>query len=153
VTKLYEHAGIVDGGTREATMRFSQEKVGDVHLTWENEALLEVEESKGELEIVYPPASIRAEPYVAWVDANVTRKGTEALAKAYLEFLFTDQAQEIIAKHGYRPIVPSILERSRDRLPPIRLFAVTTIARDWEDAQRRFFDEDGVFDAIYKPRH
>jgi sulfate/thiosulfate transport system substrate-binding protein len=153
VTQLYQHAAALDSGAREATLHFAQEKVGDVHLTWENEALLEVDDAKGELELVRPPASIRAEPYVAWVDANVARHGTAALARRYLEFLYTDEAQTLIARHGYRPIVPAILQSARDRLPPIELFTITTVARDWEDAQHRFFDDDGIFDAIYKPRH
>ena len=75
-----------------------------MHLTWENEAHLEVQEAKGELEIVYPPSSILAEPHVAWVDANVERKGTREVAEAYLRFLYTEAGQEIIAKHHYRPI-------------------------------------------------
>jgi sulfate/thiosulfate-binding protein len=152
VAKLYQHVAVLDDGARAATQHFALEKVGDVHLTWENEALLEVEESKGELEIVYPSSSIRAEPCVAWVDANVARKGTAALAKAYLESLFGEEAQEIIARHGYRPIVPAILERARARFPPMHLFPVTTVARDWADAQRKFFDDDGVFDVIRGPR-
>jgi sulfate/thiosulfate-binding protein len=150
VKKLYEHVPILDQGAREATLRFAQEKVGDVHLAWENEALFEVEESNGDLEIIDPPSSIRAEPYVTWVDANVKRKGTEAIAKAYLEFLYSDEAQELIAMHGYRPIVPAVLEHAHARFPPIRLFTITSIARDWEDAQRKFFDDDGVFDVVHR---
>jgi sulfate/thiosulfate-binding protein len=152
VTQLYQHVAILDSGAREATLHFAQEKVGDVHLTWENEALLEVDDARGDLEIVRPPASIRAEPYVAWVDANVARNGTLALARRYLEFLYTDEAQRIIARHGYRPIDPALLATVRDRLPPIELFTIRAVARDWEDAQHRFFDDDGIFDAIYPPR-
>ena len=94
---------MLDSGARGATTTFAQKKIGDVHLTWENEAHLEVKEAKGELEIVYPPISIRAEPHVAVVDANVDRKKTRAAAEAYLKFLYTDEGQEIIAKHFYRP--------------------------------------------------
>lgn len=152
VRELYEHVVSLDVGARDATAHFAYEKIGNVHLTWEDEAWLEVDESKGELEIIYPPASIRAEPPVAWVDANVRRKGHEAVAKAYLEFLFGDEAQEIVARHHYRPISPAVLERHRKDFPPIELFPVSLVAPDWDAAQRKFFDENGIFDAIYVPK-
>jgi sulfate/thiosulfate-binding protein len=147
--QLYQHVPVLDTGARDATNTFTQEKIGDVHLTWENEALLETEEYRGDLEIVYPPVSIRAEPSVAWVDANVSRRKTEAYAKAYLEFLYSDPAQEIIAQHGYRPINPEALKKHANRLPPIDLFPVTVLAKDWDDAQQKFFAEGGIFDAIH----
>jgi sulfate transport system substrate-binding protein len=148
LTQLYQHVPVLDTGARDATNTFTQEKVGDVHLTWENEALLEAAEYKGEVEIVYPPVSILAEPSVAWVDVNVTRRKTEAYAKAYLEFLYTDQAQEAIAQHGYRPISPQILKKHADRLPAIDLFPITILAKDWDDAQQKFFADNGIFDLI-----
>jgi sulfate transport system substrate-binding protein len=147
--ELYQHVPVLDTGARDATNTFTQEKLGDVHLTWENEALLEAAEYRGEVEIVYPPVSIRAEPSVAWVDVNAARRKTEAYAKAYLEFLFTDQAQETIAQHGYRPINPGILKKHGDRLPQIDLFAVTILAKDWDDAQQKFFADNGIFDVIH----
>lgn len=147
--QLYQHVPVLDTGSRDATNTFTQEKLGDVHLTWENEAQLESAEYKGEVEIVYPPVSIRAEPSVAWVDANVTRRKTTAYAKAYLEFLFTDQAQEAIARHGYRPINPEILKKHADQLPQITLFPVAILAKDWDDAQRKFFADNGIFDVIH----
>jgi sulfate/thiosulfate transport system substrate-binding protein len=147
--QLYQHVPVLDTGARDATNTFTQEKIGDVHLTWENEALLETEEYKGELEIVYPPVSIRAEPSVAWVDANVSRRKTENYAKAYLEFLYTDQAQEAIARHGYRPINAEILKKHADRLPQIDLFPVTIVAKNWDEAQQNFFADNGVFDVIH----
>ena len=147
--ELYQHVPILDTGARDATNTFTQEKIGDVHLTWENEALLETEEYRGDLEIVYPPFSIRAEPSVAWVDVNVARRKTEAYAKAYLEFLFTDQAQETVAQHGYRPTNPEILKKHASRLPEIDLFPVTILAKNWDDAQQKFFAEGGIFDAIH----
>jgi sulfate/thiosulfate-binding protein len=152
VSKLYEHVVTLDDAARTASMKFAHEKIGDVHLTWENEAWLEVAEVKGELEIVYPPASIRAEPPVAWVDANVRRKGHEALAKAYLEFLFGEEGQEIVARHHYRPISAAAIERHRGEFPPIDLFPVNVVAPDWDAAQRRFFDENGIFDGIHVAR-
>ena len=113
---------------------------------------LETEESKGDLEIVYPPVSIRAEPSIAWVDANVSQRKTEAYAKAYLQFLYTDQAQETMAKHGYRPINLDALKRYANRFPSIDLFPVTLIAKDWDEAQSKFFSDNGIFDMIYKPK-
>jgi len=138
---LYDHAPVLDQGARGAAVTFAVERIGDVHLTWENEALREVAEAK-DLEIVYPPVSILAEPYVAWVDANVARNKTQADAKAYLEFLFTDQAQDIIAEFGYRPFRKESLEKFADRLPQ----------RDWDDAQQKFFAENGIIDTVYTPK-
>jgi sulfate transport system substrate-binding protein len=151
VTELYARVPVLASGARGSTTTFAQEKIGDVHLTWENEAHLEVAEAGGTLEIVYPPASIRAEPFVALVDENVDANGTRAEAEAYLRFLYTPQAQEIIARHHYRPIDETVLARHEKDLPSMRLFPVTVLARDWADAQERFFRHDGVFDRIYRP--
>ena len=96
--RCYSHVKVADTGARGAAISFSVEKIGDVHLTWENEALREVAENKDELEIVYPPVSIRAEPAVAWVDANLKDKKIASYAKAYLEYLYTDSAQETVAQ-------------------------------------------------------
>ncbi len=131
---LYEHVPVLDSGARGAATTFSVENVGDVHLTWEDEALRETADSKGELEIVHPSVSILAEPFVAWVDANVARHKTEALARAYLEYLFTDEAQETIAKLGFRPVNATILQKYSDRLPKLDLFPIALIAKDWDDA-------------------
>jgi sulfate transport system substrate-binding protein len=150
--QLYQNVPVLGNGARDSTTTFAEEKTGDVHLTWENEALLETEESKGDLEIVYPPVSIRAEPSIAWVDANVSQRKTEAYAKAYLQFLYTDQAQETMAKHGYRPINLDALKRYANRFPSIDLFPVTLIAKDWDEAQSKFFSDNGIFDLIYKPK-
>jgi sulfate/thiosulfate transport system substrate-binding protein len=147
--QLYQHVPVLDTGARDASNTFTQEKVGDVHLTWENEALLETEEYRGDLEIVYPPVSIRAEPSVAWVDSNVKRRKTEVYAKAYLEYLYTDQAQETIARHGYRPTNAAVLNRHADRLPKIDLFPVSILAKDWDEAQEKFFAANGIFDVIH----
>jgi sulfate/thiosulfate transport system substrate-binding protein len=149
LTQLYQHVPVLDTGARDATNTFTQEKLGDVHLTWENEAILEAQEYRGEVEIVYPPVSIRAEPSVAWVDANVVRRKSESAAKAYLEFLYTNQAQETIAQHGYRPINPEVLKRHAAQLPQIDLFPLTIVAKDWEDAQQKFFADNGIFDAVH----
>jgi sulfate/thiosulfate transport system substrate-binding protein len=152
VTKLYKQTPVLDSGARGSTTTFAQKKIGDVHLTWENEAHLEVQESKSELELVYPALSIRAEPHVAIVDANVRRKGTEAAAEAYLKFLYTDEAQEIIAKHYYRPTKPEVRKAHTAELPEIELFPITVVAHDWDDAQQKFFAEGAIFDRIYQSK-
>src|SRR5262249_42558782 len=127
VAELYRRTPVLDTGARGATTTFAQKKIGDVHLTWENEAHLEVRESGGELELVYPPASIRAEPHVTVVDANVDDRGTRVVAEAYLRFAYTPEAQEIIAKHHYRPGDPEVLKRHAAELPDIKLFTVQEI--------------------------
>jgi sulfate transport system substrate-binding protein len=108
-----------------------------------------VAESGGELNIVYPPVSIRAEPSVAVVTTNVAKHHSEATARAYLNFLFSDEAQEILAEGGYRPENSDILCRHQEQLPKISLFTVTTHARDWNDAQEKFFGDSGLFNAIH----
>ena len=148
VTRLYQHTPVLDNGARGATTTFAQKKIGDVHITWENEAHLETAETPGELEIVYPSRSIRAEPFVAVVDANVERKGTRAAAEAYLKFLYTPEAQHILAKHYYRPIDDSVRKQYTAALPDIELFPVTAVAADWEDAQKKFFANGAIFDRI-----
>jgi len=151
VTKLYKQVPVLDSGARGSTTTFAQKKIGDVHLTWENEAYLEVEEAAGELEIVYPPISILAEPPVAVVSANAKRHGTEAAAQAYLGYLWTEAGQETIAKHHYRPVDAKVLARHASDLHELRLFPVTALAKSWDDAFDRFFGEGKVFDAIYRP--
>lgn len=152
VTKLYQHTPVLDNGARAATTTFAQKNIGDVHLTWENEAHLEVQESKGELELVYPSISILAEPRVAVVDKNVDRKGTRHAAEAYLDFLYSHAGQQIIAKHHYRPAKPEALKAELKDLPPIELFSIKDVARDWESAEKQFFADGGLFDSIYQPK-
>jgi len=149
VQQLYKNTPVLDTGARGATSTFAQKGIGDVHLTWENEANLEVAEAGGALEIIYPPVSIQAEPHVALVDQNVARRGTEATARAYLEFLYTPEAQEIIAKHFYRPSNPEVFAKNSDRFPTIELFPPTAIAPDWDALQERFFKEGALFDSLY----
>lgn len=153
VTKLYQRVPVLDSGARGATTTFLQKGIGDVHLAWENEAHLEVAEAKGELELVYPSISIRAEPHVAVVDANVDRaKGHREAAEAYLKYTCTDEAQEIFAKHFYRPNNKAILKKYAATFPDIKLFLITDIAKDWSDARKQYIGDGGVFDSIYKPK-
>jgi sulfate transport system substrate-binding protein len=148
VRKLYARVPVLDSGARGSTTTFSQRKIGDVHLTWENEAHLEVAEAGGELEIVYPKVSIRAEPFVAVVDANVDRKKTRELAERYLEFAYTDEAQEILARHFYRPTAAGVLKKYAGRFPAMDLVPVTSIARGWNEAKTTFFGDGGIFDQV-----
>ncbi len=151
VKEMYKHVKVMDSGARGATTTFAQRGIGHVHLTWENEAFLEVQEAGGALEIVYPSLSIRAEPPVAVVDVNARRKGTKPAADAYMKFLYTDEAQDIVAKHHYRPSDPKAFARNRQYFPGLpneNLFPITEIAPDWDTANERFFAEGGVFDQI-----
>jgi sulfate/thiosulfate transport system substrate-binding protein len=149
VTTIYKQTPVLDTAARAATTTFAQKQIGDVHLTWESEAHLEVDEAKGSLEIIYPPISIKAEPPVAWVDRNVQRKKSADLAKAYLEFTYTDEGQRIFAKHFYRPYKAEILAEFASQFPEIRLFGIEEIAKNWQDANDQFFSEGKVFDQIY----
>ena len=152
VTKLYKQVPVLDSGARGATTTFVQKEIGDVHLAWENEAHLEVKEAKGELDLVYPPVGIRAEPHVAVVDANVDRKKTRAAAEAYLKYLYTDEAQEIIARHFYRPINDVVLKKHASTFPAIKLFSIKEIAADFQAAHKELIATGGVFDTIYTPK-
>jgi sulfate/thiosulfate transport system substrate-binding protein len=150
LVSFYQHVRVLDAGARGAATTFALAEIGDVHLTWENEAIREVAESKGSLQIVYPPVSILAEPYVAWVDVNVQRDGNLEDARHYLEFLFSDAAQEIIAQMGYRPYQQPITRAAAPRLPSIALFPITAIAHDWDDAQQMFFADDGIIEGVLR---
>ena len=157
VTKAFQRVPVLDAAARGATMTFAQKKIGDVHLTWENEALLEVKEAGGALEIVYPgastpggPISVLAEPHIAVVDANVRRKGTAAMADEYMRFLYTEEAQELIVKNFHRPTNPAVFERHKRLFPEMDLRRATTLvpSGNWNDIQKRFFAEGAVFDQI-----
>ena len=151
VAEVYRRTPVLDTGARAATATFSQKGIGDVHLTFENEAHLEVAEAKGDLEIVYPQRSIRVDPPVAVVDENVDRKRTRHAAEAYLAFLYTPEGRAIIAKHHYRPwgndppTPPTAAS-----WPAIETFDISRVG-GWPAAMKNFFGEGGVFDAIYQP--
>ncbi len=151
VSKLYRQTPVLDSGARGSTITFVQKKIGDVQITWENEGLLSVIESKGEVELVYPPISFLAEPPVALVDANVKRHGTTQVAEAYLSFLYSDEGQEIIAKSFFRPVKPEILQKHAATFPSLKLFRIDAVAKSWADAYDRFFGDGKIFDGIYKP--
>jgi sulfate/thiosulfate-binding protein len=150
VTELYRRVPVLDSGARGATTTFAQKGIGDVHLTWENEAWLELRESGNKLQIVYPPLSIRAEPKVAVVDANVKRHDTTKQAEAYLNFLYTPEGQEIVATNFYRPINAEVMAAHATNFPQIELFTVDKVAPGWNEAIEEFFGEGGVFDQAYE---
>lgn len=151
VTEIYRRTPVLDTGARGSTATFSQKGIGDVHLTFESEAHLEVQESKGALEIVYPPRSIRVDPPVAVVDTNVDRKGTRHAAEAYLGFLYTPEGRAIAARHHFRPWGDSPPPPAEGQSwPAVETFDIVSVG-GWETATKKFFGEGGVFDAIYHP--
>ncbi len=146
---LYKNVPVLDTGARGATTTFVERGIGDVLINWENEILLGANElGKDRFEIVVPPSSILTEPTVACVDKVVRKKGTEAAAKAYLERLYSEEGQEIIAKHWYRPRSEAIMKKYSDRFPKLTLYTLAEISGDWQKAQKTHFSEGGVFDQI-----
>ena len=153
VTELFKHVPVLDSGARGATTTFVERGLGDVLLAWENEAFLASKElGKDKFEIVFPSVSILAEPPVAVVEKNVERHGTAQLAKAYLEFLYTKEAQEIAARHYYRPTDPAVLKANGKTFPKVNLFTIDEVFSGWQKAQAGYFNDGGVFDQIYQPR-
>ncbi|BES85793.1 sulfate-binding protein [Pectobacterium araliae] len=151
VTELYRHAPVLDTGARGATISFVQRQLGDVLLAWENEAYLSLKEQGGDqLEIVTPSLSILAEPPVAVVDKVVERKGTQKQAEAYLQYLYSDDAQRIIGKNFYRPRNAKIAEEFKDQFAPVNLVTIDKDFGGWKAAQDKFFNDGGVFDVIFK---
>jgi sulfate transport system substrate-binding protein len=151
VGKVYKNVVKLDTGARASAQSFVKNKLGDVFISWENEAILAQKEVPGQkLEIVYPSVSILAEPPVAVVDKNVDERKTRAAAEAYLKFLYSDAAQEIIGKHSYRPSSAALQKKYAAALPPIKLFTVRDVAGSWAEAQAKFFGDGGVFDQIYQ---
>ena len=151
LAKLYKNVPVLDSGARGATTTFVERGIGDVLLAWENEALLALRElGPDKFEIVAPSISILAEPPVAVVDKNVDRKGTRKVAQAYLEYLYSVEGQEIIAKNYYRPAVDRYARKYATQFPNIKLFPITELG-GWTQAQKAHFADGGVFDQIYQP--
>lgn len=149
VTKLFTQVPVLDSGARGSTTTFVERGIGDVLLSWENEAhLAEASLGKGKFQIVFPSLSILAEPPVAVVTQNAKKHGTEAVAKAYLDFLYTPQAQELIAKKFYRPRNPEIAAKYVAQFPNIELVTIDKDFGGWGKAQKTFFDDGGLFDQI-----
>ena len=150
VARLYRNVPVLDSGARGATVTFAKRDIGDVLIAWENEAHLALQEFGAQkFEIVYPPSSILAEPPVALIDKVVDKHGTRAVAQAYLEFLYTPQAQEIAARHHYRPIDAQVGARYAAQFPKLALFTIDEVFGGWAKAQKTHFADGGVFDQIY----
>jgi sulfate/thiosulfate-binding protein len=150
VSALYANVPILDSGARGATMTFAERGVGDVLLAWENEARLSLKEfGPDKFEIVYPPVSILAEPPVALLDKVVDKRGTRAVAQAYLDYLYSPEGQEIAARNFYRPVDARVRARYASQFPEIALFTVDDTFGGWAKAQKTHFADGGVFDLIY----
>lgn len=151
VTRLYRNVPILDSGARGSTTTFVERDIGDVLLTWENEAFLAVEEiGKDRFEIVVPSRSILAEPPVALIDKVADKHGVRAAAQAYLEYLYGTEGQELAAKHYYRPRAPEAVEHHRNRFPTLELFTIDESFGGWSKAQATHFKDGGTFDQIYR---
>jgi sulfate transport system substrate-binding protein len=151
VGNLYHHVPVLDSGARGATVTFTKRGIGDVLLSWENEAHLALKESPGQYEIVYPSRSILAEPPVAVVDKNIDRHKSRAAAEAFVKFLYTPEAQEIEARDFYRPRNAEILAKYKSQFPTIPLATIDGDFGGWAKAQATHFGDGGVFDQIYQP--
>ncbi len=151
VTALFKNVPVLDSGARGATTTFVQRGIGDVLLAWENEAYLALAEEKDKVEIVTPSISILAEPPVAVVDKVVAKKGTKAIAEAYLQFLYTPEGQEIAAKNHYRPRDEKIAAKYASTFAKVELFTIDQAFGGWQNAQKTHFADGGTFDKIYRP--
>ncbi len=151
VKDLFSHVEVLDSGARGATTTFVERGIGDVLLTWENEAFLSINElGEDEFEIIVPSISILAEPPVAIVDEVVEKKGTQEVAKAYLDYLYTEEAQEIVAQNYYRPTNKQIQEKYKDRFPKVKMVTIDEVFGGWRVAQEKHFKDGGIFDEIYE---
>jgi len=144
---------VLDSGARGATTTFVERGIGDVLIAWENEAYLAVKElGPDKFDIITPSVSILAEPPVAIVDKFADKHGTRKVAEAYLNFLYTDEAQAIIAQNYYRPATPKAAQQYAKNFPQVKLFTIGDVAGNWANAQKTHFADGGVFDQIYQPK-
>ncbi|KMT20958.1 sulfate ABC transporter substrate-binding protein [Clostridium cylindrosporum] len=150
VQKLYGNVPVLDSGARGSTTTFVERGVGDVLIAWENEAyLVEKEMGKGKFDIVTPSVSILAEPPVAVVNKVAEKKGTKEASTEYLKYLYSDEGQEIAAKHYYRPTNEAIAKKYESQFKPVNLFTIDKVFGGWNNAQKKHFDDNGIFDQIY----
>jgi sulfate/thiosulfate transport system substrate-binding protein len=154
VTAVYRNVPVLDRAARGATNTFIQRRIGDVLINWENEILLGGRElDEAGLEIVVPPVSILTEPVVALVDRNVDRKGTRAVAQAYLEYLYAEVGQDLAGRNYYRPAASEqAAAKYRDQFPDLELFTIDAVFGGWGAAHRTHFADGGTFDQIYRPQ-
>ncbi len=149
VAKLYGNVPVLDTGARGSSVTFAQRNQGDVFISWENEAYLLEKEFGNKVDFVYPSLSVLAEPPVALVDKNVDRKGTRAAAEEYLKFLYTEEAQDLIGKHFYRPTSAKAQAKYAKQLPKLNLFSINDAFGGWAKADKDHFADGGSFDQIY----
>ncbi len=150
VAKLYSHVPVLDSGARGSTTTFVERNIGDVLISWENEAFLAMKElGKDGLEMIAPSVSMLAEPPVTVVDKYVDKHGTRAVAEEYVKYLYSPEAQELAAKHYYRPRDPEVAKRHEAELPKLTLLTIDDTFGGWSKAQKTHFDDHGVFDEIY----
>jgi len=153
LTKIYKNVPVLDSGARGSTTTFIEREIGDVLITWENEALLAIRElGPDKVQIVVPSLSVLAEPPVTVVDKVVDRRGTRKVAEAYLNYLYSDAGQEIAGKHYYRPTNEKIATKYASQFPKVKLLTVDEIAGGWTKAQKIHFADGGTFDQIYQPK-
>jgi sulfate transport system substrate-binding protein len=151
VAKLYRNVPVLDAGARGSTTTFMRRGIGDVYLSWENEAFLALKEfGTGRVELVVPSVSILAEPPVTVVDKNAKKRGTEKVASAYLEYLYSDIGQEIAGKNFYRPTGEAAKKKYTERFPKVELFTVDEVFGGWQKAQKTHFNDGGVYDGIFR---
>ncbi|MCC7643591.1 MULTISPECIES: sulfate ABC transporter substrate-binding protein [unclassified Janthinobacterium] len=151
--KLYKNVPVLDSGARGATTTFVERGIGDVLIAWENEAYLAVKElGPTKFDIVTPSVSILAEPPVAVVDKFADKHGTRKVAEAYLNYLYTDEAQDIIAKNYYRPATDKAAKKYASQFAKVKLFTIEQVAGGWTAAQKAHFADGGIFDQIYQPK-
>lgn len=149
MAKLFANVPVLDAGARGASITFAQRNQGDVLLSWENEAYLLKKEFGNKVGFVYPSLSILAQPPVAVVDKNVDRKGTRVIAQAYVEFLYSEEAQDIIGKNFYRPTSEKARAKYAQQLPQVNLFTIEEAFGGWDKADKAHFADGGSFDQIY----
>jgi sulfate transport system substrate-binding protein len=152
VTRFFRNVPVLDSGARGSTITFVERGIGDVLVNWENEVLLAVRElGKDKVEMVVPSVSILAEPPVTLIDKVADKRGTRAVAQAYLEYLYSEAGQETAARHFYRPTNPQVLAKYGTQFPKINLFTIDEIFGGWQKAQKTHFADGGLFDQIYVP--
>jgi sulfate transport system substrate-binding protein len=152
VTRLFRNVPVLDSGARGATTTFTQRGIGDVLVSWENEAFLVTREiGKNRFEVVVPSLSILAEPTVAVVEKVAQRRGTTEVARAYLDYLYSPQGQDIVAKHHYRPRLEETAKKYSDKFPQVTMFTVDELFGGWAAAHKLHFSDGGNFDRIYRP--
>lgn len=149
VKQFFQHAPILDSGARSSSLSFIQRGLGDVLISWENEAYMALNESKpGEYEIITPSVSILAEPPVAVVDSVVDRRGTRTVAEAYLNYLYSNEGQTLAAEYYYRPSNPEIAEKFKNKFPSLKLIPIDKVFKGWKQINNKFFKDNKVFDQI-----